>query len=329
MRRVFHVDYQGDLGPLDYERAALAAASAELVAARCATADDVIAAAAGAQVVWLEWAPHIGRRVLAGLPDCELVIRWGAGYDQVDVAAATDLGVAVANAPAYSTENVAEQTMALLLSMVRGVAADNAAMHAGGWRDSAVAHQRLRGHTLGIIGLGRIGSRVAALGLAFGCRVLAADVRTGLAVPPGVEMTTLAQVVAAADYLTVHVPLEPQTRHLVSAELLAGARPGLLFVNTSRGPVVDTAALLDAIDAGTVAGAGLDVFDREPLPADSPLRSRPEIVLTPHEAATSPEALDDLRAEMCDATVAWFTEGWTSSVVNPAVRSRLRQRSRG
>jgi D-3-phosphoglycerate dehydrogenase len=337
MRRVFHADYVGDLGPMDYERARLAAAGAELVAARCADAGELIARAAGAQVVWLEWTPHIDRAVLAALPECELVMRWGAGYDQIDVAAATELGVAVANAPAYSTENVAEHTLALLLALARGVVADDRAMRAGQWREPPagqqrpvghqrpIDHQRLSGHTLGIIGLGRIGRRVAELGLAFGCRVIGHDVRADPAVPPGVERAGLAEVVAAADYLTVHTPLAAPTTHLVSADLLAGAKPGLLFVNTSRGPIVDTAALLAAIDAGIVAGAALDVFETEPLPAGSPLRSRPEIVLTPHEASSSAEAEDDLRAEMCDATIAWFTEGWAGSVVNPEVRGKLRR----
>jgi D-3-phosphoglycerate dehydrogenase len=331
MRRVFHADYVGDLGPMDYERATLAAAGAELVAARCATPADLVAAAAGAQVVWLEWTPHIDRDMLAALPDCELVMRWGAGYDQIDVAGATELGVAVANAPAYCTENVAEHTLALLLALVRGVVADDRAMRAGLWREPPpgqprpVGHQRLSGHTLGIIGLGRIGRRVAELGLAFGCRVIGYDVRDDPAGPPGVERASLAEVVAAADYLTVHTPLAGPTRHLVDADLLAGAKPGLLFVNTSRGPIVDTGALLAAVDAGIVAGAALDVFETEPLPAGSLLRSRPEIVLTPHEASSSAEAEDDLRAEMCQATIGWFTEGWADSVVNPQVRDKLRR----
>jgi D-3-phosphoglycerate dehydrogenase / 2-oxoglutarate reductase len=322
---VFHADYVGDLEPLDYERAALGQAGAELVVAHCDDGAELIAKAAGAQVVWLEWTPHIDRTVLAGLPDCELVMRWGAGYDQIDVAAATELGVAVANAPAYSTENVAEHTMALLLALARGVVAGDRAMHAGLWREPSVVHQRLSGHTLGIIGLGRIGRRVAELGRAFGCRVVAHDVRTDLAAPDGVELAGLAEVVAAADYLTVHTPLGEQTRHLVDADLLARAKPGLLLVNTSRGPIVDATALLAAIDAGVVAGAALDVFETEPLPPDSPLRARPEIVLTPHEAASSAEAEADLRAEMCRATIQWFSEGWADSVVNPEVRGHLRR----
>jgi D-3-phosphoglycerate dehydrogenase len=325
MKRVFHADYVGDLEPFDYERAALAKADAELVVAHCDNGDDLIAKAAGAQVVWLEWTPRIDRRVLAALTDCELVMRWGAGYDQIDVAAATELGVAVANAPAYSTQNVAEHTMALLLSLSRGIVAENRAMSAGLWREPVIAHQRISGHTLGVIGLGRIGRRVAELAVAFGCRVLAHDVRADLDVPAGVELSDLAALVAQADYLTVHVPLDEQTRHLVSTDLLAGAKPGVLLVNASRGPIVDEAALLAAIETGIVAGAALDVFETEPLPADSRLRSRPEIVLTPHVASDSAEATDDLRAEMCQATIAWFAEGWADSVVNPEVRASLRK----
>ena len=327
MKRVFHADYVGDLEPLDFERAQLSAIGAELVAARCADRDELIKKADGAEVIWLEWVPPVDAYVLQALPDCRLVMRWGAGYDQIDVAAATELGVAVANAPTYCTENVAEHAMALLLAMTRGIAAGDAAMHGGGWRGPAIAPVRLAGRTLGIIGLGRIGRRVAELGLAFGCQVIAHDVRADLALPPGVRMTGLPELMAEADFVTLHTVLNEQSRHLVNAKLLAGAKPGMLLVNTSRGGVVDHAALLEAINAGTVAGAALDVFETEPLPPDSPLRSCPAIVLTPHEASSSPEADHDLRAEMCHATAQWFETGWTDSVVNPEVRSRLRPRA--
>lgn len=324
MRRVFHADYVGDLGSLDYERLRLGEIGAELVAARCADQDELIARAAGAQVVWIEWTPSVDERVLRALPDCRLVMRWGAGYDQIDTQAATKAGVAVANAPTYCTENVAQHAIGLLLSMTRGIAAGNQAMHAGGWRDTGYVYQRLTGRTLGVIGLGRIGRRVAELGAAFGCQVIASDVRADLAVPAGVRMTGLSELMAEADYVSLHTVLNEQTHHLVNASLLARAKPGQLLVNTSRGGVVDSAALLAAIESGRLAGAALDVFETEPLPADSPLRSCPAIVLTPHEAASSIEAADDLRAEMCNATNQWFTTGWTDCVVNPEVRGRLR-----
>ena len=329
MRRVFHADYVGDLEPLDFERAQLGQIGAELVAARCADRDELIKKAAGAEVIWLEWVPPVDGYVLSALPECRLVMRWGAGYDQIDVRAATELGVAVANAPNYCTENVAEHALALLLAMARGIAVRDAAMHGDGWRDPAYPHLRLAGRTLGIVGLGRIGRRVAELGAAFGCQVIAHDVREDLIPPAGVRMTSLAGLMAEADFASLHTVLNEGSQHLINAAVLAGAKPGLLLVNTSRGGVVDQAALLAAIDAGIVAGAGLDVFETEPLPADSPLRSCPAIVLTPHEASTSSEADQDLRAEMCAATAEWFETGWTGSVVNPEVRSRLRAKPDG
>jgi D-3-phosphoglycerate dehydrogenase len=327
MKRVFHADYVGDLEPMDFERAQLDAIGAELVAARCADGDELIEKAAGAEVIWLEWVPPVDGYVLAKLPDCRLVMRWGAGYDQIDTKAATDLGVAVANAPAYATQNVAEHAIALLLAMTRGVAAGNAAMHSGGWRDPALLHQRIAGRTLGIVGLGRIGRRVAELGSAFGCQVIAHDVRDDPTAPPGVRMTGLRELMAEADFVSLHTVLDERSHHLVNADLLAGAKPGLLLVNTSRGGVVDQAALIAAVESGRIAGAALDVFETEPLPPDSPLRSCPAIVLTPHEASSSPEADQDLRAEMCTATIQWFQTGWTDSVVNPLVRSSLRPRA--
>jgi len=327
MRRVFHADYVGDLEPLDFERAQLGLAGAELVAAHCADQDELIRQAAGAEVIWLEWVPSVDEHVLSALPECRLVMRWGAGYDQIDVRAATALGVAVANAPTYCTENVAEHAMALLLAMARGVTAGDAAMHAGGWRDPAVAHVRLTGRTLGIIGLGRIGRRVAELGGAFGCHVIAHDTRPDLVPPADVRMAGLTELMAESDFVSLHTILNEASHHLVDASLLAGAKPGMLLVNTSRGGVIDQEALLRAIESGIVAGAGLDVFETEPLPPDSALRSCPAIVLTPHMASVSAEADQDLRAEMCQATTQWFETGWTDSVVNPEVRSRLRAKA--
>jgi phosphoglycerate dehydrogenase-like enzyme len=197
-------------------------------------------------------------------------------------------------------------------------------MHSGGWRDPAVLHQRISGRTLGVIGLGRIGRRVAQLGLAFGCEVIAHDVRAHREAPAGVRMTGLPELMAEADFVSLHTVLDDGSRHLVNAGLLSAAKPGQLLVNTSRGGVVDHAALLAAIESGRLAGAALDVFETEPLPPDSPLRSCPAIILTPHEASSSPEAEHDLRAEMCTATAQWFEAGWTDSVVNPEVRPRLR-----
>ena len=328
MNRVFQAEYKGDLSPYDFERKALAEIGVELVIARCADGLELIDRAADAEVLWIEWTPPVDHVVLEKLPGCRLVMRWGTGYDQIDVEAATQLGVAVANAPHYGTENVAEHTMALLLALARGVCRDNERMSGGGWRDPTTSYQRLSGHTLGVLGLGRIGRRVASLGVAFGCRVVAHDPLSGIEVPVGVTLAGPDEVVATSEYLCIHVPLDRSTRHMVNADMLARARPDLLLVNTSRGPVVDEAALLAALDAGQIAGAALDVFEVEPLPVDSPLRAHPKVILTPHEASESLEATPDLREEMCRATIEWFATGWTESVVNPEVRANLRPGAR-
>ena len=189
--------------------------------------------------------------MLSALPECRLVMRWGTGYDQIDVRAATGLGVAVANAPTYCTENVAEHA--------HGPAAGHGQRRRRRRRRRCTAAAgaaprsrtvRLTGRTLGIIGLGRIGRRVAELGAAFGCQVIAHDVRADLVAPAGVRLAGLAELMAEADFVSLHTLLNESSRHLVNADLLAGAKPGMLLVNTSRGGVVDQAALLAAVDSG-------------------------------------------------------------------------------
>jgi D-3-phosphoglycerate dehydrogenase len=140
----------------------------------------------------------------------------------------------------------------------------------------------------------------------------------------GIEPVDMDTLLARSDVISLHVPYLPTTHHLVDAALLARMRPGAILVNTARGKVVDTDALIAALESGHLAGAGLDVFEQEPLPADSPLRSAPNVVLTPHVAGYSVEAFEDLRAEMCRTTIDFMTTGWASTIVNPEVRERLR-----
>jgi D-3-phosphoglycerate dehydrogenase len=310
------------MGPYDYERETLAAVGAELRVVRCADEAELVAAAADADVVWLEWTPHLTGRGLRQLPRLGLVMRWGVGYDQIDVAAATELGVAVANAPTYCTEDVAEHAMALMLSLARQVAWRHEQMRSGQWRVSAPLPRRLQGSTVGVVGLGRIGRRVAELAAAFGARILGHDVMP--ITVPGVEVVDLDRLLAESDFVSLHVPMAAQSQHLINAETLARIKVGSFLINTSRGGVVDTAALIGAVESGRLAGAALDVFETEPLPADDPLRSVQNVVLTPHGAAGSDHSLTDLRREMCDATVQWLTTGWAGSVVNPQIRGRQR-----
>jgi len=323
MSSVVQVEYVGDLAPYDEEEAALAAAGATLTVVRAADADALVAAAHDADVVWLEWTPHLTRDVLARLPRLGLGIRWGVGYDQFDVAAATELGIAIANAPSYCTEDVAEHALALILALSRQVVHRDRQGQQGLWRHGPAVQRRLAGSTVGVVGLGRIGSRVARIASAFGAEVVGYD-PVAAAVDAPVRRVDLDDLLRSADIVTVHVPLTDATHHLLDTDTLALLQPHALVVNTSRGGVIRQAALVEALDAGRLGGAALDVFEREPLPADNPLRGRDNVVLTPHEGANSPQALRDLRREVVDATVEWLRTGWTGSIVNPAVRAHAR-----
>ena len=235
--------------------------------------------------------------------------------------------MAIANAPGYGTDDVAEVAFGLLLSVARRTAAHTTQMLDGAWPISTPGSiHRLRGRTLGIIGAGRIGTAVAGIAAGFGLRVIGYDIARSpdQMAAAGIEAVDLDTLLARSDYLSLHVPYTPSTHHLVDAALLARLKPGAILVNTARGKVVDTDALIDALASGHLAGAGLDVFEQEPLPADSPLRSAPNVVMTPHIGGYSVEAFADLRLEMCRTTIDFMTTGWASAIVNPAVRDHLR-----
>ena len=326
---VFQIDPVETLAPYTYETEAIHRAGGRLIIGDCNTPEDVIAQAGDAEVLLLSWKPVLPPEVMDALPKVRLMIRWGVGYDQIDAAAATLRGIAVANAPKNATEDVAEQAIAMLVNCVRHVSWFDQRMHRGEWSPAnANRIQRMTGRTLGLIGIGRIGSAVARRARGLGLRVIAhdtflqdSDVRAA-----GCEPRSMDALLAESDYISIHVPLNANTRHLVDAACLARMRPGVILINTSRGPVIDEPALIDALKRGHVGGAGLDVFEQEPLQADSPLRGMEHVVLTPHMAAYSEESRHSLRVEVCDVVTDWIRDGWSSGVVNPAVRANLRRR---
>jgi D-3-phosphoglycerate dehydrogenase len=235
---------------------------------------------------------RVDAEMIAAAPRLKVVGRAGAGLDNIDLDAAAAAGVAVVNAPQAGAVSAAEHTLALLLSQARRIPEADRALRSGSWDRDGFGGVELHGKTLGIVGLGRIGTLVARRAAAFGMRLLAydpyagADHARGLGVEPRASLTGL---LAEADFLTVHVPLTRETAGLIGREALAAAKPGIRIVNTSRGGVVDEQDLAEAIAAGTVAGAALDVFADEPV-IDSPLFALPEVVVTPHLAASTGEA---------------------------------------
>jgi D-3-phosphoglycerate dehydrogenase len=285
------------------EERLLAEAGMRCRRAAAGTEDEVIEAAAGADALIVQWAP-ISARVLDALPGVRLVSRLGIGYDMIDVEAASARGVAVANTPDYCVEEVAAHSVALLLALARGVVALDRAVRAGSWNGPADHPRASRPseQAVAVVGLGRIGSRVAVALRALGFRVLAVDpfLDAGRAAELGVEPATLEEALERADHVTLHVPLTAKTAHLIDGPALARLRPGATLVNTCRGGLVDEAALVDALRAGRLAGAALDVYEREPLPPSSPLRDLDGVILSPHAAWYSPAALRDLPR---DATV--------------------------
>ena len=303
------------------ERELLGAAGVELVVGDCRTEDDVIEAGRDCAAILLQYAP-ITERVVAALPRLGLVSRMGAGFDTVDTDACARHGVWVANSPDYGVGEVATHALAFALALLRNIVAYDRDVRSARWHYlSSGPLARVSEMTLGIVGLGRIGKRMAHVSRNLVKRVVACDpyIIDG-DFPAYVERRTLERVFAESDVVSLHVPLTAETRGMVDAKLLAGAKRGLVLVNTSRGAVVDVEAALAALDAGTVGGLGLDVLPVEPIPAGSPLLAHPRVVLSPHAAFFSVEAERELRSKAARNVVTWLATGRPDYVVGVGTR---------
>ena len=227
--------------------------------------------------------------MIAQAPRLKIIARAGMGVDTIDVAEASQRKIAVLTAPGANSNSVAEYTFALLLSLARKVAPAAASLGAGKWDRKAFEGSELRGKTLGLIGVGRIGSRVATIAKGFGMTVVGNDpgINAETAENLGLDLIPLDALMQRADVISLHAKLNASTRHLIDERRLNLAKKGLLVVNTARGALIDDAALAKALADGRVGGAALDVYDPEPLPADSVLRTAPNVLLTPHLAAST------------------------------------------
>jgi D-3-phosphoglycerate dehydrogenase len=252
------------------------------------------------------------REVMAALPGLRLISIWGTGTDNVDLAAANDLGVTVMNTPGVSALSVAEGTLTLMLAAARKVSELDAAVKRSEWPRGMVT--QLHGKTLGVLGTGAIGSQVARLGRGIGMNVIAWSFHPNeaLAREIGLRYLSREEVLRQADVVSIHVRLTPEAEGMIGRDELALMKPTALLVNTARGACVDEEALVEALRAGTIAGAGLDVFAVEPLPAGHPLREAPNVVMTPHSAGVTPEALL-AGLELAAENVADFLAGQAQS----------------
>jgi len=263
--------------------------------------EELLDAVVGAHALIIRSATKVTAEVLAAGRDLVVVGRAGIGLDNVDVAAATERGVMVVNAPQSNTLSAAEHTMALLLAQARNVPQAHAALIAGRWERSRWEGVELSDKTLGIIGLGRIGKLVAQRALAFGMRLIAYDpfVSAERARQLSVELVTLEELMARADFVTLHLAKTPETVGLIGRELLSKAKPSLRLVNVARGGIVDEDALAEALREGKIAGAALDVFAEEPT-TESPLFELDNVVVTPHLGASTAEAQDKAGATIAE-----------------------------
>jgi len=280
--------------------------------------DELRDAIAGADAVLVRSATKITRDSLSRADRLKVIGRAGVGVDTIDVDAATERRIPVLTAPAGNTVSAAELTMALLLALARRVPAADRSMRAGEWDRKSFNGVELYGKTLGLVGAGRIGGEVAVRARAFGMRVMVFDpfLNPDRATALGVETAALDEILARADVLSVHVPLTDETLGLIGEAQLAKLKPSAFVLNVARGGVVDEDALLKALQNKRLAGAALDVYSMEPLPADHPFRSLPNVVLTPHLGASTAEAQQNVAIEIAEAVRAALLDNDVSRAVN-------------
>jgi D-3-phosphoglycerate dehydrogenase / 2-oxoglutarate reductase len=310
---------------LGVEEAVASAAGASLVGAQTKDPAQLATAVADADAVITQFAP-VNADVVNAMRRARAIIRYGIGVDNVDLAAARFRGIPVCNIPDYCIDEVADHTLAFILALTRQVAPHSRLVHEGEWKLAAqpAAFRTLAAMNCGVVGFGRIGRGVVRRLVAFGGRVLVSD---PVASPKdvaalGAESVPLEKLLAGSDLVTLHCPSLPETKGMINTTTLAAARPGLLLVNLSRGDLVDPGALVAALDSGHVAGAALDVFQPEPIPAGHPILGRSNVILAPHIASVSAAAVHRLRTTAAELAVAAAAGRPLPSIVNGLVGPR-------
>jgi D-3-phosphoglycerate dehydrogenase len=293
---------------LEPTRAALSSISAELRVLSVASEDSIIEASRDADAVLVTYA-RITAHVIEQMNRCRIISRFGIGVDNVDIEAATKRGIRVTRIPDYCLDEVSDHTMALLLALARKISFANSMVHDGRWEMAATAPlHRLRGSVLGLLGFGRISRLVAQKAAAFGMRVITADPYASAESiqRARVERVDFDQLLSLSDYVSIHSPLLPETRQLFSASAFQRMKTSAYLINTARGPIVDEAALVTALEEGQIAGAALDVLSEEP-PSDSRLFRRDDVILTPHMSFYSIESLAELQKRAAEEVVIALT----------------------
>ena len=295
---------------LDPAKEALARLSPTYRMSKSINADDIVAVARDADAVLVTYA-KLTREVLIQLTRCKAIGRFGLGVDNIDLVTAKEKGIAVNYVPDYCIREVSDHAMALLLALIRKIPLSNKLVQSGRWEMPAVVPiRRIEGTVLGLVGFGHIPRLVAPKAQAFGMKVIAYDpfAKPEAFRSAGVETVDFDALLQTADYVSVHAPLLPATRGMMNAAAFAKMKKGAYIVNTARGPLIDEQALVAALDSGHVGGAGLDVVAAEPLAKDSPLLGRDNVIISPHTAFYSIEALNELQTK-CATDVARVLSG--------------------
>lgn len=280
----------------------LASLDATVLLAKQATPEAILDIAREADGLMVTYAT-ISKDIIQGLERCRVIGRFGIGVDNIDLDAATQAGIQVCYVPDYCLDEVSDHAMTLLVSLARKIVYSNALVQAGRWEAKAIAPVfRLRGRTLGLVGLGQIPQAMVPKAKAFGLNVIAYDpfIPADVADKLDVELVDFNTLLERSDYVSVHAPLTPETHQLFNKDVFQRMKPDALLINTARGPLVDDQALAKALDEGQLGGAALDVVPVEPIPTDSPLLNRDNVILTPHTAFYSVDALVDLQTKAAE-----------------------------
>jgi D-3-phosphoglycerate dehydrogenase len=287
---------------LEPERAVLEPLGVELRPQQCGSEEEIIELAHDADGV-LNCYAKMTARVIEKLSRCKIIARYGIGVDNVDLVAASKARILVTNVPDYCVDEVSDHALALVLSLARKIVAADAGVKSGNWSVTAHAEiRRLRGQTLGLLGFGKIAKALASKAQPLGMRVLVYDpyLEAELISRHGAEAVSLDRLLAEADAISIHVPLSPETHNLIGQRELARMKSTAFLINTSRGGIVNEPALAEALKAGRIGGAALDVLSVEPPTQDHPLREAPNIILTPHLAFYSRESVIELQTKAAE-----------------------------
>jgi D-3-phosphoglycerate dehydrogenase len=324
MRKVLITDYAWE--SLDIERQILGAVGAELLVSESGEEQELLQLAPVVDAILTCWKP-VTRAVIESAPRCVMIGRYGVGLDNIDVSAATEHGIVVTNVPDYCVEEVSDHALALLFAWTRKVAAYDQAIKGGKYDMRAQMPMfRIAGKTLGIAGAGRIGFALARKAAALGLQIIIYDVRLLSAGSDFEQVGTFDELLSRSDFLSVHVPLTEKTRFLFNRETLRKMKRTAYLINTCRGGVVHAASLIEALDEGWIAGAGLDVFEVEPPAQDDPLIRHPKVVATPHAAFYSEESLKQLQATAARQVAEMLSGRRPNNVINSEVFERERAR---